>query len=478
MQGLLSNVRKFGRTMFGYDAVAPKNRRRAPTGINRSEDDELTPEQRRKLVSGTRDLTRNFAVAAWAVRRHLDYVSTFTFQAKSGNEKLDIKLEGLMANWSKRQNCEVTKRHSLPAVIRGLERRRLIDGDVFPVKIADGRLQVLEGDRVRTPTGGLPTDIKATDLVQGVKLDAYGAAEAYAVCKRDGSSFKFERMLSADNVFHHFYSDRFDQVRGISPLAAAVATFQDTYESLGYAVSKLKVEQMVALALFRDSSDEIGQNETDEETGETIKTMGSEPISLDLDRGDKAEFLESKNPSKNTQEFIQVLIQIALKAVDIPYSFYAENFSNYSGSRQAMLQYEQSANIKRQDNRELLDDITEWKIQLWVEDGLLTEEEAAAANWDWIPAGLPWIDPLKEISAQQKAVALRVDTRTAICRRQGRVFRDVIDELAAEEAYMASKGVAVTADVEVQKIETESTSIVEDKPETEEPLDASQQPDE
>ena len=73
------------------------------------------------------------------------------------------------------------------------------------------------------------------------------------------------------------------------------------------------------------------------------------------DPGDRAEFLESKSPSTEFQAFSQVMVSVALKALDIPYSFYAENFTNYSGARQALLQYEQSAKIKRMDLQALLD---------------------------------------------------------------------------------------------------------------------------
>ena len=474
---------KIGRIFkFGYDAVRPKGKRRAATGITRDEDSELTPEQRKKLISGARDLPRNFAVAAWAIRRHLDYVSSFTFQAKSSNPKLADRVESLMANWGHRKNCEVTQRHRLSKLIRMLECRRTVDGDVFLIKLADGRVQACEGDRVRTPSGGLPSPLKPSDLTHGVQLDEDGAAKGYVFCRRarttdvgvSSSSIVFERLVPAENVFHHAYLERFDQVRGISPLAAAVNTFQDTYEAIDLTIAKLKVEQLFALALYRQSDEEIGEHtataETDDDEGGSggpgyEVDFGDGPIKLDLDIGDKAEFLQSQNPSTNAQQFIQTCIQIALKSLDIPFSFYAENYTNYSGARQALLQYQQSADIKRQDNQELLDDVTEWKIELWIADGSLAEFSAAdlaSLSWEWVPTGIPWIDPLKEITAQQKAIATRIDSRTRICRARGIVFRDLVDEIADEEAYMVSRGVTISSDVEVQKIETESTSMVGD----------------
>jgi hypothetical protein len=65
MTGLLHKARRY---LFGYDAVESKNRRQAPTGRLRSEDKELLPHQRRKLTSASRDIHRNFTIAAWAIR--------------------------------------------------------------------------------------------------------------------------------------------------------------------------------------------------------------------------------------------------------------------------------------------------------------------------------------------------------------------------------------------------------------------------
>src|ERR1700730_14462395 len=96
---------------FGYDAVIANPKRKVPAALLQSEDRELLAESRRKLVASTRDIRRNFAIAAWMIRRHLDYVSTFSFQANTGSDQLDAQLERLIADRSKQENCDVTGRH-------------------------------------------------------------------------------------------------------------------------------------------------------------------------------------------------------------------------------------------------------------------------------------------------------------------------------------------------------------------------------
>jgi hypothetical protein len=70
----------------GYDATRSKGKRKTPTAKTLWEDDELRPMERQILTTSGRDLQRNFAVVAWAIAVHLNYVSTFTFQSRTGND--------------------------------------------------------------------------------------------------------------------------------------------------------------------------------------------------------------------------------------------------------------------------------------------------------------------------------------------------------------------------------------------------------
>jgi hypothetical protein len=57
-----------------YDATEERGRRQSPAIRTQSEDRILLPTMRAKLDATAQDLHRNFAVAQWMIRRHLDYV--------------------------------------------------------------------------------------------------------------------------------------------------------------------------------------------------------------------------------------------------------------------------------------------------------------------------------------------------------------------------------------------------------------------
>lgn len=156
MPGLLTRAKKAWNA-FAYDATEPRNRRRKVIALERSEDAELPPVKRSQLTTTNRNVHRNWAIASWMVRKHLDYVSTFKFHCRHSNPLVNQKVETFVKDiWSKRKNCDIRGRFTLRKMIRLSEARRTIDGDILLVKLATGHLQGIEGDRVRSPMGGVP----------------------------------------------------------------------------------------------------------------------------------------------------------------------------------------------------------------------------------------------------------------------------------------------------------------------------------
>jgi capsid protein len=427
---MFKSIANSAKSMFGwnesqYDAINPKQKRRSSGNTILSHDKALGTSERQQLIESARDINRNFAAGAYMIRKHLDYVSTFSFQPQTGDPSLDEDLATLMKWWSRPDNCDVGGRHSLHSIIRLAESHRTIDGDVFLLKLKSGHLQGIESDRVRNEAGlGVvyDTDVsKADRVVHGIHVDRGGRPVAFDVYSKDKNwTYEFDRRIKARNIIHHGYFDGFDQIRGVSPLAAAIPTFVDTLEMKEYARLKAKVSQMMALAITR--------------------TKG--PVMLDLDPGDEANFLESKNPSTEFQSFITMSLQIASKALDIPWSFFDESYTNYSGSRIALLQYVKSAASKRESNQCMLDKITRWKIAQWIESGLLpVETDVRKIRWTWIPSGTPWFDIKAEAEADIMLINSGLKTRREVRQeRYGDDWSTVVSELAAEKAKLEELG--------------------------------------
>lgn len=440
------------RSNLGYDAAENRGRRRVAAQSTRSEDEELPHAKRRQLTSQAREISRNYSIASWAIRKHLDFVTRFTFSSRTGTE-FDDQLESLVTEWSQAGNCESTGRFSLSQLIRACEARAVVDGDVFLIKLSDGRLQAIEGDRVLS-AGGVSSiqGENGTQRTHGVLCDAQGRAISYSVHARSpGGTLRFEREVPAANVLHHGYFDRIDQVRGISPLVSGLNALVDTYESVDYALAKAKVSQLFALTFFRNAQDSVVTTEEDDDSTSTAPRykidFGRGPMSLDLDPGDRAEVMESKTPSGEFQSFLQAVISIALKALDIPLCFYDEAYTNFFGSRSAAQLYTEASKGKRNNLIYTLDNITRWKIIEWVADGRLRLPRGASLNqlsWRWISAGMPWWNPAVEINADIQAIRAGLKTREEICQeRFGVSWYDKAADLKREQDHIQELGLVI-----------------------------------
>ncbi len=460
-------------TKFGYDATQPKAKRRAPSGVIQSEDLALDSTGRSQVNSDTLDLYRNFSVASWAIRRHLDYTATFSFKAKTKDEGFNTALEEMMGIWQRKDYCDVAGIHPFYRMLRLYEACSVYSGDVGFLKLDWGSLQGIEGDCIRNPldaqSGWYGAENKRR-WSHGIEVNRYGRRLNYGLWARYGNGYEFDQVASArDFIFHGFYH-RFNQGRGVSPLTSAVNALKDVYEGLDYALAKVKVSQLFALAIYSDLDDTTGEvyeseptptdmdadgeiEEGDEEQAERYSVnLHNGPIKLELENKDRAEFLESKNPSTETLNFLQMCLQIALKSLDIPYNFWDEAYTNFFGSRAAWMIYNRSALTRRLDLQDVLRQITVWLLTVWQKNAALKTGALRLAlprgwtiedvKFEWVPLGMPWWKPNEELDAELKAIAAGLKDPYTVCKEHGfGDFEDNVLQIKKAQAFAESHGV-------------------------------------
>ena len=450
------------KTLFGYHAVLDKNRRTPPRSTTQSEDAELAKTDRKKMIATARENRRNQAILAWMIRKHIDNVATFTFQSQTGDRGFDREFESIMSWYSRPDNFDVAGRHGLSEFLRLVEGHRVVDGDVGILFSRNGKLQGIEGDRIATPTvGGIPKIdgrvIAESDVTHGVIPDKYGGARWYMVCDRDGQSLRFNRLVPARDMRMIGYYDRFDQIRGISPLSSAMNSISDLYEVMAYQVIKQKFQAMFGLAIKSDkveASDpwnSIDADNGDSPDGSTSKyDFDLRPgLKLELAAGDGIDLIESKNPSNESQMFNKFLIHIGMLALDLPVTFFDASSANYSSMRHDLLEYYKSVERKRIQPLDFLNQMTAWKLARWAGPGgesaltLPRGKTMRDIKWAWLPPAFPWIDPLKEVTAYSSAVQNGFSSRQRIAALMGTDFWDTLDQLGDEEKAIIEKGVTV-----------------------------------
>jgi capsid protein len=437
---------------WGYDALDPRGRRKSPQPNLQREDVELRGANREKLRANAADIVKNFSIAAWAVRRHLDYVSRFEFHAVSSDLELNDRIEELVERQSRPTNFDAGGRFSREKFFRVAEACRVVHGDTGVLLLSNGAVQGIESDLIRNP-GKIDRE-SSHEWVDGVEIDAAGYPRRYALWGRErgGIGRAWRKNVAARNFILYGFFDRFasEQVRGVSPIVAALNPLRDVYENLDYALVRSKLAQIFALALTRSADagaldDEFppadggdSDNCDAAKPARRVLDLSQGPTVFDLDVGEKIEAIESKTPSAELQAFSRLVVMIALKALDIPYSFFDESHTNYSGSRTSWLQYERACLDRRDDQLEMRRRWTVFQLQRWILSGELRLPAGmtlADLRWQWIPKGMPWWKPSEELTADLKAIAAGLTSPQQVAAKIG--AGDVYDNLRETAEFIA-----------------------------------------
>ena len=361
---------------LGYDAVKQDRSRRIIYYSTKSEDRELLPRQRQSIVSQSRDALRNFTLAGFVLRKHLQSIAWYQFKARTGIEWFDRELTRRINQWKRREHCDASGRYSFDSLLYMVELLRACDGDVGIHLLRNNKIQVIEGDRIRNfpDTGKSEFGDSGDSWVHGIKINPFGRPIAYAVSRRLDYGFEHERIISASNFRLLGYYTRLDQLRGVSLMAPALRAICYLNDSLDLAMAKMKLEQVLGLKTMIDDNYGIGYK-SEEPSREDVahknalESLGTGILHLQLRPGEDAAFMESSNPSANFQSFVENILRLIFSSFDIPYSFYDGSKTNFYGSEGEFEQYIDSVERKQAPTIEMLNEITiDWLIPNWMTD--------------------------------------------------------------------------------------------------------------
>lgn len=476
-------------TQFDYDAVKTTNRRRKPTERLRAEHVILPDSKRKKLLSTVQDQIRNASTAAWMVRRHLDYVSKFKLQFRTGNEQLDLLVNRIFRWHAQPRNFDVAERFGREEMFRMFELEKVASGDAAMIKTGDIKLQAIESDLIAYPSGGtLPKELAGqVDRDTGVVMDETrpGRIAQFCICNRgkEGIQVVFDHLEQSENVIFDAYYTRFSsQVRGVSPLSTAINSIQDVYEGVDFNLAKAKVHALFGIALMRDysgaSTDQeevyefggasgITQGLTESADGAPTSDAGTKQIEaslqemkpnemlmVDMDTKGRIDTIESKTPSAEFKDFTEFVIRLSMLALDIPYSAFDSKSSSFSSMIADQNMYEVACKWKREKNQWKRHEYSDWLLEsIWNDEDsdwpLRQVAQAAGINRlrelqelvEWVPAGFPWLQKLQEVQGDIKAISVGLDNPIDACKRRGGDFFVNIQKTADAYNYADSLGV-------------------------------------
>lgn len=417
---------------------------------------------------------RNCGIIAFAVNTHLNYVSAFTFQMKTQSKQLNREIEKKMKWWQRKGNCDVSKRFSFNELLRLIEKTRFLQGDILIVK-SQGKIQAIESDRICNPTdltfGKEFKKLKLQDYEHGIKTDKKtGQVIQYLVCSRtSGTGRQLQAIIKAQDAIFVSYKPRIDAYRGVSPLAAAVNNAKDLMDGQAYLLMKIRLTALLGFVIQRQSSDPLSRdtNSGDTDSQWELDMTMEKPSIFDLNPGQKVSVIESGVAKQQTTSFYSDMTMQILRSVGIPFSFYAENFSTFYGSRGALLQYQDSCKAKRQELISMLDQLTRWLIANWILDGSISVPDNMSIQdmeFEWVPAGVQYWKPTEQYMGIGMGVALGQISYADAAKAAGVDYYETIDKIKRQTEYAKEAGVnLILPNINAMSAQSMNNQINQDK---------------
>ena len=395
-------------------------------------------------------------------------------------ESLERQIERIWWAWAGTDACDLSRRDNFAGLTSLTLRSRFVGGDVFAIRRFKERkgdflalkIQLVEAERVCNPHFKMNDD----RLIDGVEIDEDGAAIAYHVAdqhptKGYGSIGMVEwrrvAAFGADSgirqVLQVYQRSRPGQTRGVPLFAPIIETLKQLSR-----YSEAELMAAVVSAFFtvfvktagggvEDMLPDMGTNTPT--PNPTVGTVGEVRLGtgavVGLREGESIETANPGRPNPAYEAFERAVCSKIGVALELPHELLIKHFtSSYSASRAALLEAWRGFHTRR---TWLVDQFCQpvygWVLGEAVARGMIAmpgffEDPLLRAAWteaQWTGPTQGQIDPLSEMQAVEKRIAMRLQSRQTVCTEMfGTDWNPEQRRLAEERKLLVASGLDTT----------------------------------
>jgi capsid protein len=406
-----------------------------------------------KIMEYARDMDRNDVVLGSIIDRSA--INTIQGGAKldfhTGDSSFD---RDLLAGWREytgiAENIDITGEDTLSDMEFTSFRSAKVDGDVWPVCMDDGRFQMFEAHRVRTPTR------TKRNIFQGVELDGYRKPLTAWMTMED-MQFDMGQTVIKDYAqypirdkngirrvlqVHTNTKKRFTQTRGISGLAPCFDLI-GMHDDIEFA-AVLRQQVSNALIIFKERDKDFlgGSQEGLGETTQTTRQDGSVETLQSIGpgtivSGQPGEKYRMDSPNVPGEQFLPhvkmiltlIGINLGMPLILVLMDASETNFSGWRGAfDQAKMgfQHNQRQMIRRFNDPVLQIHLAQRRIQSLSfshQLDLIIAKHGQHGFYTWHQPTWPYINPMEDRQADLIAVANYQEAPSTNAARNGRDYR-------------------------------------------------------
>jgi lambda family phage portal protein len=336
-------------------------------------------------------------------------------------------------------------------------------GEVFvrlrPRLASDGlsvplQIQVVEPELcpysqyLTVPTNG--NKVKA-----GIEFNGIGQRVAYWFFQSrpgdiDDADFSQLRRVPADNVIHVYDPLRAGQLRGIPQLTSVLIRLNELEKMDDVTMLRQQLANMFVAFLKRQP----GQGDAEAIhplTGAPLSQVGDRPtltlepgIFQELDPGESLEWSEPPSPPDTYPAFMRQQLQAVAAGVGVPYEVLTGDMANVNDRVVRVILHEFRRRVSTWQHNIIAFQFCRrvwkaWMDRVFVSGALpipiaFLENSEPWARVKWMPQGWPYLHPVQDVEADEKAIRDGFTSRSAVVSERGEDAATIDEENAADNA--------------------------------------------
>lgn len=285
----------------------------------------------------------------------------------------------------------------------------------------------------------------------GIEFDSNGAPVRYHFRRMDERQMGYVTgmgndydVVPAENVCHIFFKESVGQKRGLTPMRTALWRMRmlGGFEDAAIVNARVGASKM---GFFRDP-------EADNGDYEDIPMEGDPGTFDDIGNRELVQW-NPAFPDQSIDPFTKSLLRSIASGLTVSYNNLASDLTsvNFSSIRQGALDERE---VWKGLQEMFIEQWSEWLYEKWLERALLAQAITVAGKplryeriakykqVSWRPRRWGWIDPAAEMAANEKAIAMRIKSRSEVIgETTGRDSADVWQEINRDDEAMAALGV-------------------------------------
>jgi lambda family phage portal protein len=340
--------------------------------------------------------------------------------------------------WCKGANASADGRLSFREILRLCIVTIARDGEVLIRKVrnADNEyrfaLQLIEPDVLDHRY--CETLANGNEVVCGVEVDKFGKPVAYHLTEKSGRV----RVLATE-IMHVFFVERIGQMRGIPWAHSALARLRMTlgYEEAELIAARISASKMGFITEEIDADADYDVDDEDE-SGNPISSV--EPGTIEkLPAGMDFKSFDPTHPAGNFPSFMKANMRGAASGLCVSYPTLANDLEgvNYSSIRAGLIE---DRDIWMELQEMMIERVCEPVFDTWLLFAMLSgrlpitvQDLARMGQAEWQARRWQWVDPLKDVEANIKAVDAAFKSRQQVIREMGNDPEQVYEEIQADD---------------------------------------------